>query len=206
MGPIDVLINNAGIIQVGPMESMTVDDYAEAMRTNFFGPLHTTLAVLPSMRRRMSGRIVNISSLGGKVATPHLLPYCASKFALTGFSEGLRAELTKYNIKVTTVCPGLMRTGSAIHAQMRGRRDAEYAWFSATAATPLISVSAERAARRILRGISRGDAEVIIGMPAKAASALHALSAPTTEDLLALIDQYVLPDPPHVGPAPTPGV
>ncbi|MBW3624789.1 MAG: SDR family oxidoreductase, partial [Armatimonadetes bacterium] len=77
-GPVDVLINNAGMIQVGPMELMTEADYEQAMRVHFWGPLYTTLAVLPDMRERRAGRIVNVSSIGGKVAVPHLLPYVAS--------------------------------------------------------------------------------------------------------------------------------
>ncbi len=194
-GPVDVLINNAGVIQVGPMNSMSIDDYVEAIRVHFFGPLHTTLAVLPSMRRRGGGRIANISSIGGKLAVPHMLPYSASKFALTGFTEGLRAEVKKHGVAVTSVIPGLMRTGSVPHAYVKGRHHAEYAWFSMSAANPLISISAERAARSILRAIGRGDAEVILGLPAKAAAVFHALSTPTTTDFLALIDQYLLPEP-----------
>ena len=102
-GPVEVLVNNAGIIQVGPIEVMTLADYEEAMRTHFWGPLYTTLAVLPDMRRRRDGRVVNISSIGGKISVPHLVPYSASKFALVGLSEGLRAELRTDNIFVTTV-------------------------------------------------------------------------------------------------------
>ncbi|HET6962326.1 MAG TPA: SDR family oxidoreductase, partial [Terriglobia bacterium] len=105
---IDVLINNAGVIHVGPLEEMGLEDYEESMKVNFWGALYVTLAVLPEMRRRQNGRIVNISSIGGKLSIPHLLPYSCSKFALTGLSEGLRAELAKDGIVVTTVCPGLM--------------------------------------------------------------------------------------------------
>jgi short-subunit dehydrogenase len=195
MGEIDILINNAGVIQVGPMESMTLEDYVEAMRVHFFGPLHTTLAVLPSMKRRGSGRIANVSSIGGKLAVPHMLPYSASKFALTGFTEGLRAELKKYNVAVTSVCPGLIRTGSARRAFVKGRHGAEYAWFSLSAASPMITMSADRASTKIIDAIQRGKAEVILGLPAKAAAAFHALSTPTTADFLALVDQYLLPEP-----------
>ena len=92
-GRIDVLVNDAGIIMVGPLESQTLDSFHEAMNVNFFGALHTTLAVLPQMLERGKGAIVNISSIGGKIAFPHLLPYVASKFAMTGWSQGLRAEL-----------------------------------------------------------------------------------------------------------------
>src|SRR5262249_20426391 len=151
LGPVDVLINNAGVIQVGPMEVQTPEDYEVALRTHFWGPLHMTLAVLPHMKARRSGRIVNISSIGGKITAPHLLPYCASKFALTGLSEGMRAELMKDGIQVTTVCPGMIRTGSPYNALFKGRNRAEFAWFTILDSLPVISMSANRAARIILR-------------------------------------------------------
>ncbi|MEJ7617506.1 MAG: SDR family oxidoreductase, partial [Pyrinomonadaceae bacterium] len=138
-GRIDVLINNAGTIQVGPVEVMTVEDYEEAMKTHFWAPLYTTLAVLPEMRRR-AGRIVNISSVGGKIAVPHLVPYSASKFALVGLSSGLRTELAKDGIVVTTVSPGLIRTGSPRNATFKGQHREEYAWFSIGDSLPLTSM------------------------------------------------------------------
>jgi NAD(P)-dependent dehydrogenase (short-subunit alcohol dehydrogenase family) len=106
LGPVDVLVNNAGTIIVGPIESQSVDTFEDAMNTNFWGPLYATFAVMPGMKQRGLGRIVNIASLGGKIAVPHLLPYSASKFALVGLSEGLRMELAKDGIRVTTVLPG----------------------------------------------------------------------------------------------------
>ncbi|HEY0192806.1 MAG TPA: SDR family oxidoreductase, partial [Kofleriaceae bacterium] len=129
-GAIDILINNAGVIQVGPIEHMTADDFEQALSVNLRGPLHAMLAVLPGMRRRNAGRIVNIASIGGRVAVPHLAPYSTSKFALVGLSEGMRAELIKDGIYVTTVCPGLMRTGSPRHGLFKGNHQAEYAWFT----------------------------------------------------------------------------
>ncbi len=83
-GAIDILFNNAGTDFVGPMEQMTWEYYNDSMKLHFWAPLYTTYAVLPQMHERHQGRIVNISSIGGKVAFPHMLPYCASKFALTG--------------------------------------------------------------------------------------------------------------------------
>src|SRR5262249_775799 len=130
LGPIDCVINNAGVITVGPMELMTPCDYEQAMLTHFWAPLYTTLAVLPEMRARRAGRIVNIPSIGGKLAVPHLLPYTASKFAEVGLSAGLRAELAQDGICVTTIVPGLMRTGSAINATFKGRHRDEYTWFA----------------------------------------------------------------------------
>lgn len=99
------------------------------------------------MRRQRGGRIVNVSSVGGKIGVPHLLPYTASKFALTGLSEGLRVELKRERILVTTVCPGLMRTGSPRNALFRGKHKREYAWFAIADSLPLLSISAESAAR-----------------------------------------------------------
>ncbi len=185
-GHIDVLINNAGTIAVGPMESMTVEDYQDAMNIHFWGPVHTVLAVAPEMQRRGEGRIVNIASIGGKISVPHLLPYCASKFALVGFSKGLRAELKKDGVVVTTVCPGLMRTGSPENATFKGQHKAEYAWFSVSASMPGGSMSAEKAARQTLTACRRGDAEAILSMPAKMAAKLDALMPELTAGLFSI--------------------
>lgn len=191
-GRIDVLVNNAGVIQVGPIEVMTVADYEEAMRTHFWGPLYATLAVLPEMRERREGRIVNISSIGGKISVPHLVPYSASKFALVGLSEGLRAELKKDGVMVTTVCPGLMRTGSPRNAIFKGKHRAEYAWFSISDALPISAMKAERAARQIINACKRGDAEVILSIQAELAVKFHSLFPGLTADLLGFVN-YLLP-------------
>ncbi len=187
-GAVDVLVNNAGTICVGPMEVMTIDDYRDSINTHFWGPYFATMAVLPEMKSRKQGRIVNISSIGGKVSVPHLLPYCVGKFALTGFSEGLRSELLKDNVYVTTVCPGLMRTGSPRNALFKGDNEAEYAWFSVSDALPGLSMNAERAARRIVRACLRGEAEVVLSIPAQVAVAIHALLPGITADALALVN------------------
>jgi len=191
-GPVDVLVNNAGTISVGPFEVMTIDDYRDSIETHFWGPYFATMAVLPGMRRRRQGRIVNISSIGGKISVPHLLPYSVGKFALTGFSEGLRAALLKDHIFVTTVCPGLMRTGSPRNAFFKGDNEAEYAWFSVSDAMPVLSMSAERAARQIVNACSRGDAELILTAPAKAAVRFAGVFPGITSDLLAIANE-VLP-------------
>lgn len=176
MGRVDVLINNAGIIQVGPMDEMSLADFEDAMAVHFFGPLYFTLAVLPHMSVGGGGRIVNISSIGGKIAVPHLLPYSASKFALTGFSEGLRAELRQKNILITTVCPGLMRTGSTRNAVMKGKYREEYAWFSISSSLPLLSTNVERAAARIIEACRHGRSRLVIGAHAKLALLLHEIA------------------------------
>ena len=173
---VDVLINNAGVIQVGPLEHMTEEDFENAMATHFWGPLHLILEIAPVMRHRRFGRIVNISSIGGKIAVPHLAPYCASKFALTGLSDAVRAELDPYGIRVTTVAPGLMRTGSPLNAQFKGKHEAEYAWFKISSSIPGLTVAAERAARQILDACRYGDPALTITPHARIAAAANVVA------------------------------
>ena len=193
-GGIDVLINNAGIIQVGPVDHMKPADYDDAMNTHFWGPLYAILAAIPYMRRHGGGRIVNISSIGGRIAVPHLVPYCASKFALTGLSDGLRTELLREGIIVTTVCPGLMRTGSPVNAMFKGKRAQEYAWFAISDSLPISSIKAERAARRIIEACRRGDAELVITAQAKLAILARTLAPELFQEALAFVDR-LLPSP-----------
>jgi len=175
-GRIDILVNNAGVITVGPVENQTVSDFHEVMESNFFSAVHCALAVLPQMQARRSGSIVNIASIGGKVAVPHMLPYTASKFAEVGFSEGLHAELRSKGVHVLTVCPGLMRTGSPVNARFSGDTQREYRWFSLAATLPLVSTSAAAAARRIVRAVVAGDTEIAITPQAVAAARLGSLA------------------------------
>ncbi|MES2733768.1 MAG: SDR family oxidoreductase [Bacteroidota bacterium] len=193
-GDIEVLINNAGVIQVGPFENMSLKEYEEAMQTHFYAPLYTILAVAPDMQRRRHGRIVNIASFGGKVSAPHLLPYCASKFALVGFSRGLRSELAKDGIRVTTVCPGLIRTGSPRNVIVKGNHQAEYAWFKQGDSLPFLSISAEKAASQIINAMKYGDAELVITVPAKVASIVDELFPEFSADMLSLVNR-TLPAP-----------
>jgi NAD(P)-dependent dehydrogenase (short-subunit alcohol dehydrogenase family) len=193
-GAVDVLVNNAGLIQVGPMESMTEEDYEEAMGVHFWGPLYTTMAVLPEMKRRGWGRIVNIASFAGKVSVPHLLPYSASKFALVGLSDGLRMELAQDGILVTTVCPGLMRTGSPPNAYFKGNHEAEYAWFILGDSLPGMSMSAERAARKVVEACRRGDADATLGLPTKVAVWARTLAPNMTSAVLAYVNRLLPQD------------
>ncbi|MBV8761704.1 MAG: SDR family NAD(P)-dependent oxidoreductase [Deltaproteobacteria bacterium] len=204
-GPIDCLINNAGVIQVGPMKHMTIEDYEHAMATHFWAPLRLTLAVLPAMLERGEGRIVNIASIGGKIAVPHLLPYTASKFALVGLSEGMRAELAKDKVRVTTVIPGLMRTGSPPNALFKGRNEAEYVWFAAGDSSHLTAMQAERAARQILTAMRHGRPEITLTVQAKLATRLFALAPNLMQRVLALVDRW-LPKPGGIGEASALGI
>ena len=166
-GKIDILINNAGIIEVGPQEHLMREDFERAIRLHFWAPFELISQIVPEMRIWGGGRIVNISSIGGKVAVPHMASYSASKFALTGFSDAIRAELARDNIHVTTVAPGLMRTGSHVNAKFKGRHDDEFAWFAASAGAPLISMNADRAARKILAACRRGQPSLTLTFAAR---------------------------------------
>jgi NAD(P)-dependent dehydrogenase (short-subunit alcohol dehydrogenase family) len=196
-GAVDILVNNAGVIEVGPAESMLLADFEEAMRTHFWGPLYTILAALPRMKAQRQGRIVNVSSIGGKIAVPHLLPYSASKFALVGLSEGLRAELSKDGICVTTVCPGLMTTGSPRNATFKGQHAKEYAWFSASDAMPFVAMKSQRAAKKIVEACKRGDSELILTPQAKLAVMLNGLIPGLIPDAMRMVNAVL----PANGPA-----
>jgi NAD(P)-dependent dehydrogenase (short-subunit alcohol dehydrogenase family) len=154
---------------------MEIADFENAMATHAWGPLYTIMATLPHMRRRHSGRIVNVSSIGGRLGVPHLLPYTMSKFALSGLSQGLRAEISRHGILLTTVYPGLMGTGSHINASFKGRNRSEFAWFSVSAGMPLLSIDSRRAARQIIRACRKGRSELIITPQARAAVLMNAV-------------------------------
>ncbi len=190
-GRVDVLVNNAGQIAVGPIESQTIGDFQDAMNTMFWGMVYTTMAVLPQMTGRGSGHVVNITSIGGKVAVPHLIPYCSAKFAAVGFSEGIHAELAKNNVKVTTVVPGLLRTGSHANAVFKGDHQKEYSWFSLGATLPVSAMDAHRAARRIVDATARGTAELTLSIPAKALALAHGVAPGTISDVLGVANRFM---------------
>jgi NAD(P)-dependent dehydrogenase (short-subunit alcohol dehydrogenase family) len=198
-GRIDILINNAGIIEVGPVENQPLDAYRRAMATNFFAALHTIQAALPHLLRRNSihgdAAIVNIASIGGKVPVPHLLPYVASKFALVGFSEGLHAELRHQGVRVTTVCPGLMRTGGEVHAGFTGQTKKEQRWFTLAARTPILAASVRHAANKIYSAVAAGRAEITITPQAWLAARIAGLAPETTQYLAGLANHLLLPAP-----------
>jgi NAD(P)-dependent dehydrogenase (short-subunit alcohol dehydrogenase family) len=190
-GKIDILINNAGIIEVGPLENMTREDFERAMRLHFWAPFELIARVVPEMRVWGGGRIVNISSIGGKIAVPHLAPYSASKFALTGFSDAIRTELARSNIHVTTVSPGMMRTGSHVNAKFKGKHDMEFAWFAASAGAPLISMNADRAAKKILAACRRGQPSLTLTFAARGAILGNALFPNLTGYMMKLVNRFL---------------
>ena len=193
LGPVDILVNNAGIIQVGPVETMTADDFRQAMDVMYWGVVYPTLAVLPDMTRRRQGHILNITSIGGKVSVPHLLPYSGAKFAAVGFSQGLAAEARRHGIKVTNLSPGLMRTGSHLHAQFKGNQANELTWFGLSASAPLLAMDAERAARQAIAALERGEPDRVLSIPAVTLATFHGLFPGLTVDLLSLVNRFLMP-------------
>jgi short-subunit dehydrogenase len=192
-GAIDALVTVAATIRVGPLSSMGKRDFIEALESIFWTAYHPTMAVLPAMRRRGRGRVVHVTSIGGKVGVPHLAPYCTAKFALVGFSESLRAELAGTGVRVTTVVPGLMRTGSHVNASFKGRAAEEFNWFGLAATSPLTAVSAERAAASIVDALEHGDAERVISAPARLAALAHGLAPGLVSDAMGLQKRLLLP-------------
>ena len=192
---VDVLINNAGVIEVGPFEHAQVEDFVDSMATHFWAPLHLIRKLLPHMRREGEGRIVNVSSVGGRIGVPHLSAYSSGKFALTGLSETLRAELVKSGIYVTTVTPGLMRTGSYVNVRLRGEHEDEFRWFAAMAATSLTSMAARRAAAQIIAATRAGRATLAPGWQSRAAQIAAAVAPNVTAGIETLADRTVLPGP-----------
>ncbi len=193
-GRLDILINNAGIITVGPMETMTILDIEDSLATNFWGAVYCSMAAIPHMKRQRFGRIGNVISIGGKVPTPHLLPYTSSKFALAGFTQSLRTELAKDGILVTGIYPHLMRTGGHVHAWIKGDREAEYTLFGLSDTIPGISTPAEAVASRLWRAVCDGEAEAIAGWPAALAAKVHALFPNATAEVLAMVARMLPSD------------
>lgn len=112
-GPIDVLVNNAGVEAVGSVEELPLSRFRALMETNYFGALRCIQALLPQMRQRRSGCIINVTSVAGRLACPPMTSYCASKWALEALSEGLAGEMKTFNVRVAIVEPGIVATSMA---------------------------------------------------------------------------------------------
>jgi NAD(P)-dependent dehydrogenase (short-subunit alcohol dehydrogenase family) len=158
-GPIDVLVNNAGYGHEGVLEESSIDDLQRQFAANVFGPVAMIKAVLPGMRERRSGHIVNVTSMGGFITMPGISFYCGSKFALEGISEALGREVASFGIRVTALAPGQFRTDWAGRSMDRTPRSVED--YDAV-------MDPIRAGRQSKSGNQPGD-------PAKAAQALLAL-------------------------------
>ena len=191
LGPVDVLITVAGIIQVGPLEAVRLDHFRDALDTMTWGPIHMAWAVLDGMRERGRGRIGTVTSVGGLVSPPHLLPYATAKFAAVGFSEGLSAALAGTGVTSTTIAPGLMRTGSHERALFAGEAADEFAWFGPAASMPILSIDADRAARIIVDGVLAGRAHVLVGVLPKVAVRVRGLLPSLTVRAMGLANRML---------------
>jgi NAD(P)-dependent dehydrogenase (short-subunit alcohol dehydrogenase family) len=197
LGGLDVVVNNAGAIEVGPFEHMQREDFERSLSLHFWAPFNLITEAVPHLRRRKEARIVNIASIGGRVAVPHLAPYCASKFALVGLSDALRAELARNHIHVTTVTPGMMRTGSERNARFKGDHGAEFSWFSISTALPGGSIAAECAAAKILSACRHGLPSLTFPFTARTLIISNALFPNFTGGMMKIVNSLL---PPPAGP------
>ena len=161
---VDLLVNNAGFARPGPMQAINMQDWRDVFEVNFFAPVDLVYAVLPDLLASKSGKVVNIASVAGKLAFPGSVCYASSKFALTGFSEGMAAELGPKGVDVITVCPGLVRT--EFFRKNKNAQDltamAEQRDLSGWVVKHLISISSEQAAREILQACEHGGCREIV--------------------------------------------
>lgn len=196
LGPVDVLVTNAATISVAPFAVLDRGDFDRAMQTTFYSALSPIFAVSRTMRERRTGVIAIVTSIGARVGVPHLAPYCAAKFATMGLAESLRAELASDGVRVLTVVPGLMRTGAHVHAEVKGDHEREYAWFAASAMAPIVSIDADRAARRIVSAIEKRKVEISFTPEARLAPLLRTLFPTLFAGAMALVAKLLLPKAP----------
>ncbi len=177
LGGLDIVVNCAGVMEVGPLSTVTVEQIEKVVRTNLFGTVNVTMRALPFLRDGgRDARIVNIGSVGGRFALPHMLAYDTSKFGVLGFSEALRVELADDGPRVVTVQPGMMRTGSFYNARFTGDRAAEMAWFSVLSSQPILSMNARDAATRIVDATADGRTFLTLGLSGYLGDIVHRLS------------------------------
>ena len=177
-GGADILINNAGVAVGGNFEEISEEDFEWLFGINFWGVVRMTRAFLPLLRRSDEAHIVNISSLFGLIAPPGQSAYCASKFAVRGFSESLRRELEEQgaNIAVTTVHPGGVNTSILDSSRMPHGRNSDEIEKQKEIFRKLLVMPPERAGEIIVKGMERGRPRVIVGRDAKTASLIERLA------------------------------
>lgn len=196
LGGIDVLVNCAVEIAVGPLEALTVKDFEQAFRGIFLATYCPTMAVLPHLRAQGHGRIVNVTSVAGKVPIPHNASYVVGKFAATGFSAVCATELRKYGIRVSNVMPPPLRNGAWMNAGYKGRVEEELAWFVTALSSPFVSIDPERAARAIVEAARYGDAEVMVSPSAWLQSRAYSLFPGVASAVLAAYERLGMPSTP----------
>jgi short-subunit dehydrogenase len=163
---IDVLINNAGIYISGPAEQFSLEDWHKAIDLNLWGYIHTIHALLPHFLERGSGTIVNLSSIGGKVPAPYLVPYSTSKFAVTGLTESLYSELKPKGIHVCGIYPNLIKSSFMERAIFRGKDEedeqARRDQLNQVVSTPVVE-KPEDVAKAIWDAVEHQRSEVLVG-------------------------------------------
>jgi NAD(P)-dependent dehydrogenase (short-subunit alcohol dehydrogenase family) len=158
-GSIDVLVNNAGQCFAGPAVQLEAETVEQALRGIFWVQFHPTMAVLPHMRSRRFGRIVNITSISGKLPTSHQAAYSTGKYAATGWSETLSVELAREGIHVSTLTPPPLRNGAPMGVHFNGRAEEEFLWFTRILTSRLATTTADRTARVVVDAAEHGDRE-----------------------------------------------
>jgi short-subunit dehydrogenase len=177
LGGIDILVNNAGTCVYGELERTPPEDVAALMAVNFFGPLQAMREVIPGMRRRRQGVIVNVASVAALHGVPYLAAYAASKAALAVLGQSLRAELAGTGIRILTVYPGY--TGTALFAREKKVGGARRPWRG--------YASAESVARAIVRAIERDRHELVLSLQGRALAALRGLVPTLVETAMARV-------------------
>ncbi len=199
-GPIDILVNNAGTIQVSPFVDSDETAFHECLDVFLHAPLRMSREVLPEMMAAGTGTIVNITSIGGQIPAPHLVPYNCGKAAMVALSEGMSVELDRYGVNVLTVKPGLMRTGSHRNAMFGGHAAQEYEWFSRAAIAPGLAISASSAANSICDAVAGRKRTLALGWEAKLGPLFHALMPELSHSLTSFIEKRL----PSAGAEPQP--
>ena len=161
------LINNAGVALCGSFEEISLDDFEWLMSINFWGVIYGTKVFLPILKRQKAAHIINISSVFGLVAPPGQTAYCASKFAVRGFTESLRHELEATNISVSSVHPGGIKTNIANHSRVGENASENLKKKSADFFDKASPTTAEQAAEVIVKGIKRKNPRILIGSDAR---------------------------------------
>jgi short-subunit dehydrogenase len=165
-GTIDLLVNNAGLARPGAIDKLTPEDWEFVFKVNFFGALYSIYEVLPQFKKQGKGKIVNVASVAGKVSFPGSVCYAASKFAMTGMSEGMAAELSQQNIDVITVCPGWVRTEFFTNNKVMDGRNptmlAERKDLKGWIMRNMLSISSQETAADIIKACQKGGAHEIV--------------------------------------------
>jgi len=149
---IDILVNNAGFVIYGKIKELSIEDIESQMKTNYFGTIYCTKLFLPYLLKQNSGHIVNVASVGGSFSVPGITSYCATKFAMLGFSEGLHHELHGTNVGITAVSPIMVRTRLFDHSSFK----------KFTKHATGISLSSETVANAIIKAANSSRSEIVV--------------------------------------------